>query len=216
MQQIYGNGGNTGSKDTKKNEDSLVSTIEPQKYIKRGQILRLAKRQADPSSQRGEEPEKQASLTRVESKKELQPLQKEADPPCQKSQHHLVEEDLIIHENIHDSSCTPLTNQSVVLKEPRQESSAALGIEQKPQEISPMKEERGQESSRQRSAIAERSDEKTTQQQTETQISSNGRVLNHSANAVKSPIATSTSFKSQNSQQAGQNHDEVIVSICNN
>ena len=39
------------------------------------------------------------SLTRIESKKEL--LEKQ-----QKSQ-HLISEDLIIHENINDSSCTP-------------------------------------------------------------------------------------------------------------
>jgi hypothetical protein len=49
----------------------------------------------------------------------------------------------------------------------------------------------------------------------ETQTSSNMRFMNHSANAVKSPIGTATSFKSQNSQQAGQNVDEVIVSYHN-
>lgn len=46
-----------------------------------------------------DKPANQNSLTRIESKKEL--IEKQ-----QKSQ-HLIPEDLIIHENINDSSCTP-------------------------------------------------------------------------------------------------------------
>lgn len=37
-------------------------------------------------------------------------------------------------------------------------------------------------------------------------------MFNNSSVEVKSPIGTATSFKSGNSQQAGPNHDEIIVS----
>jgi hypothetical protein len=39
--------------------------------------------------------------------------------------------------------------------------------------------------------------------------------LNNSIINVTSPIGTATSFKSQNSQQAGPNPDEIVVSQTN-
>lgn len=58
LQQIYGSVGNSASKDNRKtlaNEDTASNatnqdSLQAQKYIKRGQILRLAKKQTEASS----------------------------------------------------------------------------------------------------------------------------------------------------------------------
>lgn len=58
------------------------------------------------------------------------------------------------------------------------------------------------------------SNQKQVQNTTQTQLpapTQKVRHFNHSANIVKSPIATASSMKSQNSQQAGPNNDEIAV-----
>eukprot|EP00347_Sterkiella_histriomuscorum_P019859 403340035 len=281
---------------TPQNQASLQPTLlqdkfeQPQKFVKRGQILRIQKQKQEQqnsmnatiefkdrdSSQNNDKFQiqtqmnstapimNQNQLNRNESKKDLASVDENKKHGNQKSQ-HFVQEDLIIHENINDSSCTPknfsVLNKSNIQQEiskneiSQLQKAETLLVETINNEETIQNEENKQKQNQKGSSIIQSKEipqnqdlkssyisqssntpqkvvattqpiklsSKTQVNHNEEQSSSNHqaqksetkptvkqRHYNISQNTVKSPIGTSISFKSQNSQQAGPNHDEII------